>query len=122
MIVTAAGLGNLPGVIAAGEIVSNIDWLGVGQRIAMPVDNGDFDTLKSLIHYLFAGLGIGLFIFLDWLYKTRLGAAIYAIRDDEEKAEAMGRADRCGRGALSGRIDGLAETCSPGLVWHQGRQ
>ena len=29
-------------------------------------------------------------MFLRWLYTTRFGAAINAIRDDEEKAEAMG--------------------------------
>ncbi len=30
------------------------------------------------------------FITLQWVYKTRFGLAINAIRDDEEKAEAMG--------------------------------
>ena len=29
-------------------------------------------------------------MFARWLYQTRFGAAINAIRDDEEKAEAMG--------------------------------
>ena len=30
------------------------------------------------------------FIFLKWLYSTRFQLALNAIRDDEEKAEAMG--------------------------------
>ncbi len=39
---------------------------------------------------MFAGTGVVLFIFLSWFYRTRFGAAINAIRDDEEKADAMG--------------------------------
>ena len=83
-------IGTLGLAIATGEIVSNIDWLGGGQGVSMPIYNGDFETFKNIIYYLFAGLGVGLFIFLNWFYKTRFGAAINAIRDDEEKAEAMG--------------------------------
>ncbi|MFQ5971370.1 MAG: branched-chain amino acid ABC transporter permease, partial [Alphaproteobacteria bacterium] len=30
------------------------------------------------------------FLFLRWLYSTRFGLAVNAIRDDEDKAEAMG--------------------------------
>ncbi len=83
-------IGTLGVAIAAGELVSNVDWLGGGQGIQMPVYKGDFDTFKSIVYYLYAGLGIILFAFLAWFYKTRFGAAINAIRDDEEKAEAMG--------------------------------
>jgi branched-chain amino acid transport system permease protein len=35
-------------------------------------------------------LAVAVFAFLRWLYSTRFGLAINAIRDDEEKAEAMG--------------------------------
>jgi len=83
-------IGTLGVAIAAGEIVSNIDWLGGGQGVSMPIYSGDFDTFKMLIYYLYAGLAVVLFIFLRWFYTTRFGAAINAIRDDEEKAEAMG--------------------------------
>jgi branched-chain amino acid transport system permease protein len=83
-------IGTLGVAIAAGEIVSNIEWLGGGQGVSMPIYNGDFDTFKTLIYFEYAILGVGLFVFLNWLYKTRFGAAINAIRDDEEKAEAMG--------------------------------
>ena len=31
-----------------------------------------------------------MFVFVKWLYGTRFGLAINAIRDDEDKAEAMG--------------------------------
>ena len=83
-------IGTLGLAIATGEIVSNIDLIGGGQGISMPVYDGDFDVFKKIIYYLFAGLGVTLIFFLSWFYKTRFGAAINAIRDDEEKAEAMG--------------------------------
>lgn len=84
-------IGTLGVAIAAGELVSNWEWVGGGQGISMPNYPGDdFDQFKLLIYYLFAALGVVLFIFVAWLYSTRFGAAINAIRDDEEKAEAMG--------------------------------
>ncbi len=83
-------IGTLGVAIAAGELVSNWDWVGGGQGIALPVYPGDFDTGKLYFYYLFAATGVILFVFLRWLYTTRFGAAINAIRDDEGKAEAMG--------------------------------
>ncbi|MEL6298791.1 MAG: branched-chain amino acid ABC transporter permease [Pseudomonadota bacterium] len=83
-------IGTLGVAIAAGELVSNWDWVGGGQGIVLPVYPGDLDTSKIFFYFLFAGLGVALIFFLSWLYKTRFGAAINAIRDDEEKAEAMG--------------------------------
>ena len=83
-------IGTLGVAIAAGELVSNWDWVGGGQGIALPVYPGDFENGKILFYFLFAATGVALFLFLKWLYTTRFGAAINAIRDDEEKAEAMG--------------------------------
>ena len=83
-------IGTLGVAIAAGELVSNWDWVGGGQGIALPVYPGDLEIGKILFYFLFAGTGVILFLFLKWLYATRFGAAINAIRDDEEKAEAMG--------------------------------
>ncbi|MEM7509124.1 MAG: branched-chain amino acid ABC transporter permease [Pseudomonadota bacterium] len=83
-------IGTLGVAIAAGELVSNWDWVGGGQGISMPNFHGDFDDFKVLIYFLFAGTGVVLFVFLNWLYKTRFGLALNAIRDDEEKAEGMG--------------------------------
>ncbi len=83
-------IGTLGVAIAAGELVSNWDWVGGGQGIALPVYPGDLDTGKVFFYFLFAGLGFAVFIFVKWLYSTRFGAAMNAIRDDEEKAEAMG--------------------------------
>ncbi len=83
-------IGTLGVAIAAGELVSNWDWVGGGQGITLPVYPGNLDEGKVFIYFAFAITGVLLFIFLNWLYKTRFGAAINAIRDDEEKAEAMG--------------------------------
>ncbi|MGI9482717.1 MAG: branched-chain amino acid ABC transporter permease [Hyphomicrobiales bacterium] len=83
-------IGTLGVAIAAGELVSNWDWVGGGQGIALPVYPGDLDTGKIFFYFLFAGLGVVLFIFLKWLYSTRFGSALNAIRDDEQKAEGMG--------------------------------
>jgi branched-chain amino acid transport system permease protein len=83
-------IGTLGVAIAAGELVSNWEWVGGGQGIALPVYPGDLEHGKILFYFLFAGTGVVLFLFLKWLYTTRFGAAINAIRDDEEKAEAMG--------------------------------
>ena len=83
-------IGTLGVAIAAGELVANWDWVGGGQGIALPVYPGNYDTGKLVFYFMFAATGVVLFIFLKWLYSTRFGAAINAIRDDEEKAEAMG--------------------------------
>lgn len=83
-------IGTLGVAIAGGELVSNWDWVGGGQGIALPVYPGDLDVGKLFFYFLFAGTGVVLFVFLKWLYSTRFGAAMNAIRDDEEKAEAMG--------------------------------
>ncbi len=83
-------IGTLGVAIAAGELVSNWDWVGGGQGIALPVYPGDLDTGKVFFYFLFAATGIALFVFVKWLYGTRFGLALNAIRDDEDKAEGMG--------------------------------
>jgi len=83
-------IGTLGVAIAAGELVSNWEWVGGGQGIALPVYPGDLDTGKIFFYFIFAAIGISVFVFVKWLYATRFGAAINAIRDDEEKADAMG--------------------------------
>lgn len=83
-------IGTLGVAIAAGELVSNWEWVGAGQGISLPVFPYDLELGKQFFYFLFAGTGVAAFAFAKWLYGTRFGAAINAIRDDEEKAEAMG--------------------------------
>ena len=77
-------IGTLGVAIATAELVSNWDWVGGGQGISLPVYPGDLDRGKIFFYFLFAILGVVLFVFLKWLYGTRFGIALNAIRDDEE--------------------------------------
>ncbi len=83
-------IGTLGVAIAAAELVSTWDWVGGGSGIAMPGFPGPPGAAKTVCYYLNFALVIGVFAFLKWLYGTRFGLAINAIRDDEEKAEGMG--------------------------------
>ena len=83
-------IGTLGVAVAAGELVSNWDWLGGGQGISLPVYPYDYGQGKTVFYFIFMAVGVGLFAFLAWLYSTRFGSAINAIRDDEEKADAIG--------------------------------
>jgi branched-chain amino acid transport system permease protein len=83
-------IGTLGIALAARELAGTWGWIGGGSGIAMPVYPG-LPHEKSVVFYvLLLALAALTFITLRWLYATRFGLAINAIRDDEEKAEAMG--------------------------------
>jgi branched-chain amino acid transport system permease protein len=83
-------IGTLGVAIATAEIITTWDWVGGGSGIVMPTFPGDPDIAKFSYYYMNLALVVATFAFLKWLYKTRFGLAINAIRDDEEKAEGMG--------------------------------
>lgn len=83
-------IGTLGVALAAGELVGTWNYVGGGGGISLPVFPGDPDTRALLYYWLCFVSAIATFAFLKWLYSTRFGLAINAIRDDEEKAEAMG--------------------------------
>ena len=58
--------------------------------ISMPVFPGAPRAQKLFFYFLLFALAFVVLLFLRWLYSTNFGMAINAIRDDEEKAEAMG--------------------------------
>lgn len=76
--------------IAAGEIASGIDWLGGGSGMTVPEAPRELGNIGTLYYYLAFGLACITFAVIAWLLSTRFGLAINAIRDDEDKAEAMG--------------------------------
>src|SRR5262249_59675813 len=76
--------------IAAGELAAAWPYLGGSSGVQVPVYPGSLESGRLLFYFLSAGLGLGNFIILRWLYRTRFGLAINAIRDDEDKAEALG--------------------------------
>lgn len=83
-------IGTLGVALSAREMASTWEWIGGGSGIAMPVYPG-YPSEGSLVFYSgFFVLAILTFLCMRWLYSTRFGLAINAIRDDEEKAEAMG--------------------------------
>ena len=83
-------IGTLGLGIAAGEIASGWDYIGAGSGLVTPQYPGDVDTRKMLFYYSSFALAAATFLALRHIYGGRFGLAINAIRDDEDKAEAMG--------------------------------
>jgi branched-chain amino acid transport system permease protein len=83
-------IGTLGLAIAAAELVAAWAWVGGASGISMPVFPGEPETQKLFFYLLFLALAVSLLWLLRWLYATNFGLALNAIRDDEEKAEAMG--------------------------------
>ena len=83
-------IGTLGIAIAAGELVGAWDYVGGGGGMSLPVYPGEVDDRAYFFYILNFALAVATFLFLRWLYSTRFGLAINAIRDDEEKAEGMG--------------------------------
>jgi len=76
--------------IAAGEFASGWDYIGAGSGIVAPIFPGAVGGRETFFYYLMFALAAITFPVLRWLYSGRFGLAINAIRDDEDKAEAMG--------------------------------
>ena len=56
----------------------------------MPLFPGDIEFRSTFFYILCFILAIVSHFLLRWMYSTQFGLAINAIRDDEDKAEAMG--------------------------------
>ena len=76
--------------VAVGELAGTIDYIGAGSGMAAPVFPSAMGSAGLFYSYFFFILVVASFFSLKWLYSTRFGLAINAIRDDEDKAEAMG--------------------------------
>lgn len=76
--------------IAAGEIAGGWPWIGAGSGMTTPNPPDALGNINQFLYYLAMALAAVTFFTLAWLYRTRFGLAINAIRDDEDKAEAMG--------------------------------
>ena len=76
--------------IAAGEIASGWGYIGAGSGMVAPIFPGHPGQAALFFYYLFFVLAVTCFFTLKGLYASRFGLAINAIRDDEDKAEAMG--------------------------------
>jgi branched-chain amino acid transport system permease protein len=76
--------------IAAGEIASGWKFIGAGSGMVTPLFPGEIDDRNLFYYYMCLGLAVATFVFLRHLYAGRFGLALNAVRDDEDKAEAMG--------------------------------
>lgn len=76
--------------IAAGEIAASWEWIGAGSGLTTPNPPDALGDINLLLYYLAVALAVLTFLVLRWIYSTRMALAINAIRDDEDKAEAMG--------------------------------
>jgi len=73
---------------AAAQIANAWKWVGAGSGMIAPTP--PVVNVGLLYYYLALALMALTMLYLNWLYATRFGLAINAIRDDEDKAEAMG--------------------------------
>ena len=83
-------IGSLGLAIAAAELTITMDYLGGASGISMPLFPGEIEFRSTFFYILCFILAILAHFLLRWLYSTQFGLAINAIRDDEDKAEAMG--------------------------------
>ena len=83
-------IGTLGLGVAAGELASGWDFVGAGGGMVPPLYPGALGSRETFFYYLCLALPAITLPFLRWLYKGRFGLVLNAIRDDEDKAEAMG--------------------------------
>jgi branched-chain amino acid transport system permease protein len=83
-------IGTLGAALAAAELTGAWDYVGGGGGLSMPVFPGEPGARSLFFYSLCMVTSIACYFFLRWLYGTRFGLALNAIRDDEAKAEAMG--------------------------------
>ena len=76
--------------VAAGELANGWEYIGAGSGLVTPVFPDQLGQRGAFFYYIFFVLAIIAFLTLRKLYAGRFGLAINAIRDDEDKAEAMG--------------------------------
>ncbi len=83
-------IGTLGLGVAAGEFASGWDYIGAGSGMVTPLYPGVAGARESFFYYLLFGVAALTFAVMRWLYSGHFGLTINAIRDDEDKAEALG--------------------------------
>jgi branched-chain amino acid transport system permease protein len=83
-------IGTLGIGIAAGELAGGWDFVGGGGGMVPPQFPGVVGGRETFFYFLCFALAAVTFPVLRLLYAGRFGLALNAIRDDEDKAEAMG--------------------------------
>jgi len=83
-------IGTLGLGIAAAEFAGGWDYIGAGSGLVTPLYPGVVGARETFFYYLCFAVAAATFLTLRWVYAGRFRLAINAIRDDEDKAEAMG--------------------------------
>ncbi len=83
-------IGTLGVAVAAREIAGTIEVIGAGAGIAMPFLPLPIEYRSAFFYVLCFIIAVLAHFVIRWLFKTQFGLAANAIRDDEDKAEAMG--------------------------------
>ncbi len=83
-------IGSLGIAIAAAEITITIQYVGGASGISMPLYPGAIEMRSVFFYVLCFVLTVIAHFVIRWMLSTQYGLAINAIRDDEDKAEAMG--------------------------------
>jgi len=83
-------IGSLGIAVMVAEVTITINYVGGASGISMPLFPGDIEFRSTFFYILCFILTIIAHFILRWMYSTQFGLAINAIRDDEDKAEAMG--------------------------------
>jgi len=76
--------------VTAGELAGGWEYIGAGSGLVTPVFPEGLGERGIFFYYIFLIIAVAAFLALKWLYSARFGLALNAIRDDEDKAEAMG--------------------------------
>lgn len=83
-------IGTLGLGILAAELAGAWDYIGAGSGMVPPVFPDGLGSRSRFFYFVLLAIVVSAFFTLKWLYSSRFGLAINAIRDDEDKAEAMG--------------------------------
>lgn len=83
-------IGTLGLGIAAAEFSGGWDYIGAGSGMVTPLFPGAVGGRETFFYYVSFVVALATFVVLRRLYQGRFRLAINAIRDDEDKAEAMG--------------------------------
>ena len=76
--------------VVAADVASAWEYIGAASGMAPPLYPGPIDSRSRFFYYLLFALAAVTFVAVRWLCASRVGLAMNAIRDDEDKAEAMG--------------------------------
>ena len=76
--------------IVAADLASAWEYVGAASGMTVPLFPGPIADRSRFFYYLLFALAAITFLAARALFATRLGLAMNAIRDNEDKAEAMG--------------------------------